>query len=131
MNADGAEPVLPELRGKVVLLRIWATWCGPCRKSVPDVKRLHSTYRERGLEVIGIHTTRGGENAAAFVRENAIPWPVGIDDADRTAEALGAVAGKPDYYLVDRAGTLRFADIVAADLERALKLLLDEPPAAP
>lgn len=126
VNVDGSGPTLASLKGKVVVLRIWATWCGPCRRSAPQVKALYSTYKDRGLEIISIHTTRGGENAAAFVKEHGIPWPVGVDDGDKTANVLGAVAGKPDYYLIDRTGILRFADLEEVELERGMKLLLDE-----
>jgi len=126
VNVDGDSPTLAGLKGKVVVLRIWATWCGPCRRSAPQVKQLYSKYKDRGLAIVSIHTTRGGAKAAAFVKEHEIPWPVGVDDGDKTANILGAVAGKPDYYLIDRAGILRFADLEAAELERAVKLLLSE-----
>lgn len=131
VNTEGDGPELARLKGKVVVLRIWATWCGPCRQSVPEVKRLYATYKDRGLAVVSIHTTRGGENAAEFVKQNDIPWPVGVDDGDKTANVLGAVAGKPDYYLIDRTGILRFADIEEVELERAVQLLLGEETAAP
>ena len=131
VNLEGEGPTLASLRGKVVVLRVWATWCGPCRKSVPEVKRIFSTYKDRGLAIVSVHTTRGGENAAAFVREHEVPWPVGVDDGDKTANAFGTVAGKPDYCLIDRAGILRFADIEEVELERAVKLLLGETPATP
>jgi len=126
LNVDGEAPELAHLKGSVVVLRFWATWCGPCRRSVPDVKQLYDTYRARGLVILSVHTTRGGENAAAFVREHSIPWSVGVDDSDRTANAFGTVAGKPDYCLIDRSGILRFADIEEVELERAVKFLLDE-----
>ncbi|MBT4819090.1 MAG: redoxin domain-containing protein [Lentisphaerae bacterium] len=125
VNGEGA--VISDLKDKVVVLRIWATWCGPCRRSAPQVKKLYMTYKKRGLAIVGIHTTRGGDKAAAFAKEHTLPWPVGVDDADKTANALGAVAGKPDYYLIDRAGVLRFADIEEVELEKAVKLLLNEP----
>lgn len=130
VNVERVPPPLASLKGKVVVIRVWATWCGPCCKSVPEVKRLYATYRDRGLAIVSVHTTRGGENAAAFVKEHRIPWPVGLDDSDKTANALGAVAGKPDYYLIDRSGILRFADIEEVELERAVKLLLGEATAA-
>ncbi len=126
INVDGETPRLADMKGKVVVLRIWATWCGPCRRSVPEVKRIYNTYRDQGLAFVSVHVTRGGEKAAEFVRTKQIPWPVGLDDSDKTAELLGAVAGKPDYYLIDRSGIVRFADLEEKELERAVKLLLAE-----
>ena len=127
VNVAGKAPKLADLKGKVVVLRVWATWCGSCRRSAPAVKQVYQTYKDRGLAIVSVHTTRGGENASEFVKKNHIPWPVGVDDANKTANAFGAVAGKPDYYLIDRAGILRFADIEEVELERAVKLLLAEP----
>jgi len=126
VNVDGDGPRLTDLKGSVVVLRVWATWCGPCQKSVPEVKRLYEAYREQGLAIVSVHTTRGGNKAAAFVKAKQIPWPVGVDDSDKTANVLGAVAGKPDYYLIDRKGIVRFADLEEDELERAVKLLLAE-----
>ncbi len=128
INTDGDPPVLADLKGKVVVVRIWATWCGACRRSVPEVKRIYEAYAPRGLVVLGIHTTHGGENAAAFVKEKGITWPVAVDVNDKTAQSLGAIRGKPDYYLVDRKGILRFADLEEGELERAVKMLLEEAP---
>ncbi|MBT7163780.1 MAG: TlpA family protein disulfide reductase [Victivallales bacterium] len=126
LNVEGKGPKLSAFKGKVVVIRVWATWCGGCRRSAPEMKKVYEKYRGKGLVVVGIHTTKGGENAAAFLREKGITWPVGIDDANKTIEALGCVAGKPDYTLIDRKGILRFADLADAELERAVKLLLAE-----
>ena len=131
INIGDKAPRVKDFRGKVVVIQVWATWCGPCREAVPDLKRLVALTKEKGLVLLSVHTTRGGEKAAAFVKENGISWPVAVDDADKTAKALGAVSGKPDYYLVDRKGVLRFADLEEVELGRAATMLLDEPaPAA-
>jgi thiol-disulfide isomerase/thioredoxin len=128
VNTDGITPKVAAFKGKVVVINVWATWCGGCRRAVPEVKRLYGKYRDRGLVLLGIHTTRGGDKAAGFVRKKEIPWPVAVDDHDKTVASLGAVSGKPDYYLVDRKGVLRFADLEEFELERAVKMLLDERP---
>ena len=126
IQPESGPPAISALEGKVVLVRVWATWCGPCRKSVPAVKRLYDKHKENGFTIVSVHTTRGGERADTFVKKHEIPWAVAVDDADKTAELWGALAGKPDYYLIDRRGILRFADIKNTDLERAVTLLMDE-----
>lgn len=96
--------------------------------AVPQLKQLLERNRKQGLVLLSIHTTKGGENVAKFVKEQRIDWPVAIDVADKTAKGLGATEGKPDYYLVDRKGVLRFADLEEAELGRAVAELLAEKP---
>jgi hypothetical protein len=76
-----------------------------------------------------VHTTSGGEKMEAFVKEQGVSYPVCIDKDNGTKKAY-AVDSYPDYYLIDRAGKLRFADLANGELERAVKLLVaEEPPA--
>lgn len=116
---------LDALDGKVVLLDFWGTWCLPCRKAVPRLKKLQERYADQGLVVIGVHTARGSGRMDAFVDELRIRYPVAVDRGGRTGVAFD-VESFPSYYLIDRAGVLRFADLASHDLERALQHLLAE-----
>ncbi len=87
---------------------------------------LHNKYKDQGLVVLGIHTTRGADKMADFVRKAGILYPV-APDLERKTVAAFRVDGFPDYHLVDRAGKLRFADIANGEIERAIKMLLKEP----
>lgn len=122
--ANGLKP--SDLRGKVVLIDFWGVWCGPCVAAMPKLKELQTKYRNQGLVIIGIHTTNSGEKMAQFVKQEGIFWPVAIDVEDKTVKAF-AVDSYPDYYLIDRAGKLRFADLVNDQLDRAVEALLKEP----
>lgn len=91
-----------DLRGKVVLLDFWATSCGPCVKSLPDVQQLADKYGEEGLVVIGIHSKADAETCADFVAEKKLTFPMAIDRGP-TADRY-AVDSLPSYFLVDKTG---------------------------
>lgn len=94
---------------------------------MPKLKELHARYKDQGLVLIGLHTTNGGERMKAFVEEQKIPYPVAIDEKKATTTAY-RVDSYPDYYVIDRAGKLRVADLANADLEKAIKMMLAEKP---
>ena len=92
---------------------------------MPHLKELYKKYKDKGLEIVGVHTKNAGERMAAYVKENKIPWPVTLDAKEKTIPAFH-VDSFPDYYVVDRAGKLRVADLANADLERVIQILLKE-----
>lgn len=94
---------LSQLKGKVVVVNFWATWCLPCREEIPGFVRLHKEYRERGLEVIGVAMDKGKEERVkAFVKEFGIEYPIVIGDMEVARRWL--VRGIPMTFLVDREG---------------------------
>jgi len=97
---------------------------------VPHLKELHAKYKDKGLVLIGVHTKNAGDRMAAYVKEQGIKYPVALDADGKTVKAF-AVDCFPDYYMIDRAGKLRFADLKNAEVDRAIEALLKEPaPAA-
>ncbi len=86
---------------------------------------MSARYADQGLVIIGVHTTNGGDKMAEMAKSSAIPYPLAIDSNNLTKQAF-AVDSYPDYYLIDRAGNLRVADLSNGDLERAVKVLLAE-----
>ena len=124
-NTDGKELTLEGLKGKVVVLDFWGVWCGPCRAAMPHLKELYEKHQESGLVVIGVHTKNQGEKMAEYVREADLTWPIALDAEGETVKAF-AVDSYPDYYLIDRRGDLRVADLANGDLDRAVELLLKE-----
>ncbi|MDP6838991.1 MAG: TlpA disulfide reductase family protein [Planctomycetota bacterium] len=99
-------PTLAALRGKPVVVEFWATWCPPCVKSTPHLVKTAEQYADRGLVVLGIHSSRGaGESGkiAAFVERFKMPYAIGLDTAGATGKAWG-VTGIPKAFVFDRAG---------------------------
>jgi len=117
---------LDQLKGKVVLLDFWATWCGPCIASIPHTNELMEKYGKDGLVIIGVCHPRGVEKMQQTVKDKGIKYPVAADASGKTIEAY-RVDGYPDYYLIDRAGKLRIADCKNGNVEDAIKALLAEP----
>lgn len=98
---------------------------------MPGLKDLAARYGDQGLVLIGVHTANGGERMASFVQEQGIDYPVAIDRAGKPTVSAFAVDSFPDYYLVDRAGKVRVADLPNSALEATVRALLAEPaPAA-
>jgi len=94
---------------------------------VPHLLELAQKHKDQGLVVIGVHTTNSAAKMPAFVAEQKITYPVCADVDNATTTAF-AVDSYPDYYLIDRAGKLRVADLQNAALDRAIEALLAEKP---
>jgi len=125
MNTDGKELKWEDLKGKVIVIDFWGVWCPPCRTAIPHLKDLYTKHKNEGLVIIGIHTTNQGDKMAAYVAQEKIPYPLAVDVNGATVKAF-KVDSYPDYYLIDRAGRLRVADLANADLDRAIGILLRE-----
>lgn len=103
----GTETVtLRELRGRPVLLTSWATWCSECRTELPAIQRLAETYRDRGLQVIGVNVDVGGDaGPLAFAAQRGLTFPMVHDEHTRYQAAFRAV-GVPQTELVSADGRL-------------------------
>lgn len=94
---------LSELRGHVVVINFWASWCGPCREEHPDLAAAWQRYRDQGVVVLGISFQDAPAAARAYVRELGGGWPLVVDRGSRTALAYG-VYGVPETFFIGRDG---------------------------
>ncbi|HVZ94404.1 MAG TPA: TlpA disulfide reductase family protein, partial [Phycisphaerales bacterium] len=123
LNADPMK--IDDLKGKVVLIDFWATWCMPCRAAVPHTNEIARKYKDQGLVVVGVCAGKGGEKIKQTAEELKIEYPVAVD-LDNVTVNNYMIDGFPDYYLVDRKGILRYADLNNDSYEDAIKKLLAE-----
>ena len=127
---DNEEISLSGLRGKVVLLDFWATWCGPCRESIPHLVQLQKNYQEKGVQVIGLSVDKGDGSAVRnFVKSMEIPYPVVMTPED-VARNYG-VSSLPTTFLIDKEGKIRdkmigFSSAVASQMGARIEELTSE-----
>jgi thiol-disulfide isomerase/thioredoxin len=119
-------------RGKVVYVDVWASWCVPCRTSMPVLEGLYRKYLDRGFVVVGVNKDDRITDAQRFLQRFPATFPQAADADDKVVRALGVVA-MPSGFLVDRKGVVRavhqgFTAETAASLERDLEVLLKEAP---
>lgn len=97
---DGSQRVhLADLRGQVVVLNFWASWCVACRQEEPVLGDAFQRYRDRGATVVGISFQDSATDASAFVTAHQLPWPLLNDPGSRTGLAYG-VTGLPETYFI-------------------------------
>ncbi len=115
---DGREVDLAKIKGKVVLVDFWATWCGPCVKELPRVKAAYDKFRGQGFEVIGISCDTDKRKLEEYVKQHGVSWPQYFDgkqqDDNKFTGEFG-IDGIPHMFLVDKKGLLRFDNVRASD----------------
>jgi thiol-disulfide isomerase/thioredoxin len=122
---------LADLRGQVVLIDFWATWCGPCRYTLPNLARWHNEYKSKGLVILGVtkYYGRGGgkelnaEEELTYLREfrtrNKLPYGFVVEDGEKNDFNYG-VNSIPTSFLIDRKGVVRYISLGASEDEIAL-----------
>ncbi len=127
---EGQEIILSQLKGKVVVLDFWATWCGPCRESIPHLVQLYNNNRENGFELVGMAVDKGDvETVRKFVKSMDIPYPIVVapDDVVKSYR----VNSIPATILIDKEGNIReritgFNSTIAQELTGKVTELISE-----
>jgi cytochrome c biogenesis protein CcmG/thiol:disulfide interchange protein DsbE len=128
---DGERSALAQLRGRPVLLNVWATWCHPCRQEIPALEQLHRTYGPQGLQVIGVSIDQGDQEQAIreFLQEYGASYAIWLDPDGEITTAYSTM-GVPNTFLIGPDGTLLWKHVgpVTADnaelrglIEKSLK----------
>ena len=116
---------LEELKGKVVLLEFWGTWCPTCIAMIPHHNELAKKYAAKGLVFVGICDEDESEKMPALAKKHQIQYPIAVDVGNATAHKYKCDS-TPDFYLIDRKGILRWPDIETDDVEKGIELLIKE-----
>jgi len=126
--ARGDPVALDKLRGKVVYVDFWASWCGPCRRSFPWMNEMQQKYGGKGFTVVGVNVDKKRGDADRFLAQNPANFTVVFDEAGATPSAY-AVKGMPSSYLVDGKGNVvyverGFLDEHKAEIEQRIAALV-------
>ena len=114
-SPDGQPVRFADLKGKVVVVDFWATWCPPCIKEIPGYVDLQEKYRDRGLVIVGISLDQQGPGVVrTFMERNKINYPIAMGDQD-VVDAFGGVEGIPTTFLIDREGRIRHRKVGAME----------------
>ncbi|MHB8776578.1 MAG: peroxiredoxin family protein [Anaerolineales bacterium] len=105
---DGGSVTLSDLRGKVVLVNFWTSWCPPCRLEMPAIEKTYRSYKDLGFVVIGLNLTAqdSEKDAANFIKEIGVSFPIALD-RDNAVGNLYLVTALPTSYFIDRKGVIR------------------------
>ncbi len=106
INTDLSAVRINQLKGKVVVLNFWATWCPPCKKEMPLLEATYNKYKEKGLIVLGVNYNEDSETITKFVKEMGITFPVALDRDFKVTKAYGVLA-LPTTFFIDRNGIIR------------------------
>lgn len=103
--------VLSKLRGKPVVLIFWATWCGPCRKEIPEIKELYTKYAPKGVEFLAVAVgwRQSEEDVSRFQAKFELPYPILFDSNNEISEKY-YIQGIPTNFIIDQDGVVRYRD---------------------
>lgn len=123
----GGQVTLSGLRGQVVLVNLWASWCPPCREEMPTLQRVYEAHRARGVEILAVNTTFQDTeaNAAAFARSFGLTFPIPLD---RTGEVSRSylLRALPTTFFIDRQGVIRQVVIGGPMSETTIRTGIEE-----
>jgi peroxiredoxin len=128
--ADGRNVRLDELRGQVVLVNFWATWCGPCRAEMPHLDQLYQKYHKSGFVLLGVNIDDNPATALTTAQKLGVSFPI-LLDTDKKVSKLYNLTDMPSTVVIDRDGKMRFLhrgyrDGVEADYDQQIRALLKE-----
>jgi thiol-disulfide isomerase/thioredoxin len=127
-SVNGDTIRLSSLKGKVVFLDFWASWCGPCRASNKELVRLYSKYKNKGFEILGVSLDQEKADWRKAVATDKITWlQVNADGGWESPGILKwQISALPTSFLIDKNGTLLAMNLKGKGLEKALKHLIDK-----
>jgi len=122
---DGTSVDLSKMRGKVVLVDFWATWCPPCRGEVPNVVAAYQKYHDKGFEIVGVSLDQDKDALMSFTKDHGMVWPQYFDGLgwDNAVSKSFGIQSIPAMWLVGKDGkliTTNARDDLAGDIEKAL-----------
>jgi peroxiredoxin len=106
-SLSGENVKLSELRGQVVLINFWASWCGPCRQEMPLLDQMYQKYGELGFTLLGVNVEQDSGDAQRMLHDTPVTFPI-LFDTQNVVSKLYDVTAMPSTVIVDRDGNVRF-----------------------
>ena len=107
LNSNSGKPIsLADLKGQIVLVNFWASWCGPCRQEMPLLESIYRKYGKMGFTMIGVNVEPDSNAANEWLKATPVSFPI-LYDRDSKVSKLYDVAGMPSTVIIDRTGKLR------------------------
>ena len=103
----GKNVKLSELRGQVILLNFWASWCGPCRQEMPLLEKLHKRYSTLGFTVLGVNVEEDPRKAKTLLKDISVSFPILFDTSNKVSKQY-KVSAMPSTVMIDRDGNMRY-----------------------
>jgi peroxiredoxin len=127
MNPEGQKITLSSLRGRPVVINLWASWCGPCRAETPALEKIYKEYQKDGLEVLGVNAANqdNRSNALAFIQDIGITYPI-LLDVDGSISQLYQVNALPTTFFVKPDGVIQEVVIGGPIAEALLRIRVEE-----
>jgi peroxiredoxin len=125
-DMNGAEVRLADYKGKIILLNVWATWCGPCELEIPELVEAYSKYKDKGVVVLGISLDDPADTLRAYAPKKNMNYPLLLWD-DKFDDAYGPIVGVPITFFIGRDGTIsrrHFGPVTKERIDQEIKALL-------
>jgi peroxiredoxin len=130
-DVNGSSFKLADFFGKVMVVNLWATWCGPCRREIPELVKLHKEFHSRGVEMIGLSTENpdaSAEKVRKFIQDFQIDYRIGWAPGEVAAPLMQGHEAIPQIFVISRDGWIlkHFVGFSAANTEAELKQALED-----
>ncbi len=125
-DMNGAEVRLADYKGKVILLNVWATWCGPCELEIPELVEAYAKYKDKGVVILGVSLDDSAETLRAYAPKKQMTYPLLLWQ-DAFEDAYGPIVGVPITFFIGRDGTIsrrHFGPVTKEGLDQEIKALL-------
>ena len=125
-DMNGNDVKLADYRGKVILLNVWATWCGPCQAEIPELVEAYNKYKDQGVVIVGVSLDDTADTLRAYAPKKQMNYPI-LLMRDEFDEAYGPIFGVPITFFIGRDGKIsqkHFGPVTKEDIDREIKALL-------